>query len=69
MRKVWVIEVMFPEVPGRWDPVAACAITRDDARKKIPEWRRNCGPGCRVRVRKYYCYIPRRERGEGGEDG
>ena len=51
MSRIWVVE-MFNDESRRWEPTVGCALTKQDGRPVVREWRtRNAG--CRFRLVKY----------------
>lgn len=51
--KVWIVEVIFLDGPQRWEPTIGAALTRDDARGVLHEWRKCVAEGDKLRIRKY----------------
>jgi len=55
--RVWIVEIYYVDQP-RWHPTVGCALSRDDARVVLAEWKRR-NPSDRFRIRRYVA------RGEG----
>ncbi len=51
-RRLWVIEVRFPE-RDLWTSTIGLYLTRDEARDGLLDWQRRAGTGASLRIVKY----------------
>lgn len=50
---VWIIEMAVLKKRGyQWEPTVGTSLSREDARKSIKQWRKNC-PNDMFRLRQY----------------
>jgi hypothetical protein len=49
--RVWIVE-MLNDITDRWEPTVGCALTRDDGRVKVDEWKSR-NPSDSFRLRPY----------------
>ncbi len=53
VRKVWIVEAMFPDVESQWGPTVGVALTRGEAEYELRRWRKRVAGGDKLRIRKY----------------
>jgi hypothetical protein len=49
---VWIVEMLICDLPDKWSPTVEAALSRDEAKQKMKEWREQ-NPEDKFRVARY----------------